>query len=84
MAQHYRELSENGRTRAEIASIVGVSRPRVTQYMNLLNLPSEIQKYLSDAKYELDMTLFTERKLRAIGTMEDKEKQVQAFRELLM
>jgi len=84
MAFHYRELVEQGRTKAEIARMAGISRARVTQVMNLLNLHPDIQEYLKDTKRCLDAKLLTKRRLRHIAVIQNSEEQLTAFRELIL
>ncbi|MFC1715293.1 hypothetical protein ACFL6S_16610 [Candidatus Poribacteria bacterium] len=80
----YRELVEQGRTKVEIAGMAGISRARVTQVMNLLNLHSEIQNYLSDAEHGLGTELLTKRKLRDVAAIQNSEEQLAAFRKLIL
>jgi hypothetical protein len=83
LAYYYRKLMEQGKTKAEIAGLAGVSRARVTQVINLLNLHSNIQKYLGNTKYNLDAKLLTERGLRQIAVVQDSDRQLRAFWELI-
>ena len=75
---------EQGKTKAEIARIAGVSRARVTQVMSLLNLHLEIQEYMNNAKHDLDAKLLTERRLRDIAAIQNSEDQLTAFRKLIL
>lgn len=83
MAVHYRELVKQGRTKAEIARIAGISKARVTQVMNLLKLHPDIQKYLDDTKYDPDTKLPTERRLRDVAAIQNSEDQLTAFHKLI-
>lgn len=83
LAFHYRELMEQGKTKAEIARTPDVSRARVTQVMNLLNLHPDIQEYLNNAKYKPDTKLITERGLCQIATIQDSNEQLRAFGKLI-
>jgi len=75
---------EQGQTKAEIARMVGVTRARVTQVTNLLNLSPDIQEYLNNAKHKLDTKLMTERRLRKIAVIQNNEDQLAAFRKLIL
>ena len=79
----YQALLDKGKTKADIARIMGISRARVTQFMNLLELHPEIQKYLNNTKYESDNKLLTERRLRDIAIIQSNEDQLTAFRKLI-
>jgi len=53
--------------KAEIAEIFGVSNARVTQYLNLLNLPKRIIKFLdNNIENIIVRKFFTERRLRPL------------------
>ena len=84
LALHYRELMEQGKTKAEISRVAGVSRARVTQVTSLLGLLPEIQKYLCTSGHSLDMELLTERRLRDIATIQNSEDQLATFRKLIL
>ena len=62
LAQKYeRMLSDEGLTQSQIAIKLGISRVRITQYLNLLKLPQkEKDRILKEGKEEL----ITERALR--------------------
>ena len=64
--------------------MLGVSRARVTQVMNLLDLHPDIQKYLNNAKHNLGAKLLTERRLRDIAIIQNSEEQLAAFRKLIL
>ena len=70
------------KSKNELAKKIGLSRVRVTQIMNLLKLnPEIIQKIAS-----LEPTVFnflTERKLRPLTRIRDKNTQMVAFRKIL-
>jgi len=83
LAFYYRELMEQGKTKAEIARTAGVSRARVTQVMNLLNLHPEIQRYLNKSEHELDAKLLKQIRLRDIAVIHNTEEQLAAFRKLI-
>ena len=49
-AAAFRRMAEQGMSHREIAETVGRSKPVVTGYMRLLDLPREIQDYISSGK----------------------------------
>ena len=49
---------------SEIARIEGLTRARVTQVINLLKLPAEMQNYLLNLDDPKEVRKFSERKLR--------------------
>ena len=75
--------SAPSRTRAEVAVMFGVSRARVTQYLNLLKLPSAITGYLAESNDANIISYFTERRLRQLTSLQDDGQAVQRFREML-
>lgn len=76
---------ENGPTlnRAKIAAREGISRARVTQIMDLLRLPAEIQNDLLCPPAPLSIHSFPERRLRLIVLAEDEAAQTSLWRKLL-
>ena len=83
LALCYKELMRQGKTKAEIARLKGISRARVTQIVGLLNLYPDIQDYLNNAKYKQDSKLLTERALRNIAVIQNSKEQLAAFRKLI-
>lgn len=83
LAHRFEGLVRSGAVRdyAELAGLGHVTRARMTQIMNLLNLAPEIQDYLlwlpSDAACEI-----TERHLRKIAAEVHWERQLDLFRAL--
>lgn len=75
---------EQGKTRADVARIAGVSRARITQVMSLLKLHPEIQDYLNNAEHNLNTKLLTERGLRKIVRIQDKDEQLRIFKQLIV
>ena len=71
------------KSKAELARKEGLSRARVTQILNLLNLAPEIRNYLMTIEDEKDCKILTERRLREIAKMKDNLKQIRMFRELM-
>jgi hypothetical protein len=73
------ELAQNRYlTKARIAARETLSRARVTQIMNLLDLPASIQEALKSPPAPLNIHAFSERQLRMILSFET-EKQVPAW-----
>jgi hypothetical protein len=68
-------------TQARIAARAGISRARVTQIMNLLALPVEIQDFLLNPPAPLQMSDFSERSLRQIVAVGDPGFQLRQWRE---
>jgi hypothetical protein len=68
-AVEYQKMLSMGvvKNKAEIARIEGVSRARVTQILNLINLAPEIQNYLMTVAAQKDLKILTERRLREIA-----------------
>jgi len=52
------------KSKAELARKIGVSRARVTQILNLINLAPEIRNYLNFTTDQNDLKTLTERRLR--------------------
>lgn len=80
-AEVYREPSIV--SMAQIGQRFGVSRARVCQILNLLELDENIQKYLTSIKNIEEHNYFTERKLRQIAIIKDKDEQIRKFGELV-
>ena len=70
-------------TQAKIAAREGLSRARVTQLMNLLELPEEIQRDLQTPPAPLEIYSFSERCLRQIVACGNRELQLRRWRELV-
>jgi len=64
---------------AGIARRENITRARVTQILKLLNLASEIQKHILSMRETFQRPVITERSLRPITRLEDKEEQLSAF-----
>ena len=67
---------DSGIARAKIAAREGLSRARVTQVMNLLELPEEIQEDLLNPPAPLEIFSFSERCLRQLLTCGDHKYQL--------
>jgi len=67
-AHLFQGMLENGdaHNKADLARKFGISRPRVTQIMNLLNLPKRLQKSIGSYKEMAIPALPTERALRPL------------------
>ena len=70
-------------SKAQVGERFGVSRARVCQPLNLLELDYSIQKYLLSIENVKEHNYFTERKLRDIAVIKDKHEQLKKFSELL-
>jgi hypothetical protein len=80
-----KELREDpGLNRAEIARKAGLSRARVTQIINLLELPKPIQECLSSPPVPLTISAFSERSLRRLLGIASETEQTVAWYELLL
>ena len=84
--QRYAEClaTEGSGTKARVAEMLRVSRARVTQYMNLLDLPLAIQKFLLE--HDDDPVIrkyFTERRLRPLMRVKNAEEILERFEEMM-
>ena len=84
-AVEYQKMLSMGvvKNKAEIARIEGVSRARVTQILNLMNLAPEIKTYLNFTADQNDLKTLTERRLRKIAKIKNHQLQIEKFQELL-
>jgi hypothetical protein len=75
LAQSWRQQMKHDANlnKAGIAVREGISRARVTQVMNLLQLPAEIQAALLRPPSPLEIHSFSERSLRVLVSCGDKE-----------
>jgi hypothetical protein len=69
--------------KARIAAREGISRARVTQVMNLLQLSAAIQADLLKPPAPLEIHSFSERRLRVLVSCGDEETQTSRWRELV-
>jgi hypothetical protein len=62
----WKKMLDDGtaRSMSEIARIEGLTRARVTQIMNLLKLPTEMQVFLLELDNAKQVRKYTERRLR--------------------
>lgn len=85
-ARRYQECFERKGvdTKAEVAEIFGVSRARVTQYLNILKLPGKIIQFLENNKDNIEIrTYLTERRLRPLTWIDLKEQCMKKFYEMI-
>jgi hypothetical protein len=84
-ALEYQKMLSMGvaKNKAEIARIEGVSRARVTQILNLINLAPEIRNYLNFTADQNDLKILTERRLRKIAKIKNRQLQIEKFQELM-
>ena len=67
-------------TKAEVAEFFGVSRARITQYLNLLKLPKSIIHFLDENRENLQVRKYiTERKLRPLTWIDNEEHCIDRF-----
>jgi hypothetical protein len=85
LAQLWRQQMEHDAklNKARIAAREGISRARVTQVMNLLQLPAEIQAGLLTPPAPLEIHSFSERSLRVLVSCENEESQMSRWRKLV-
>ena len=85
LAQSWRQEMEDDTklNKARIAAREGISRARVTQVMNLLQLPAEIQAGLLTPPAPLEIHSFSERRLRVLLSCGEEETQTSRWRELV-
>lgn len=80
----HQEIERDSRiTKAKIAAREGLSRARVTQLMNLLELPEEIQKDLQTLPAPLGICSFSERRLRQILTCGNRQLQLRKWQDMV-
>jgi hypothetical protein len=84
-AVEYQKMLNMGiaKNKAEIARIEGVSRARVTQILNLINLAPEIRSYLNYTADQNDLSTLTERRLRKIAKIKNHQLQIEKFQKFL-
>lgn len=68
---------------AQVGARFGVSRARVCQMLNLLNLDESIKQYLLSIKDSKEHNFFTERKLRDIAIIKERNLQIREFKGLI-
>jgi len=70
-------------SKMQVAERFGVSRARVCQILNLLELDDNIKKYLLSIEDVREHNYFTERKLRQIAIIKDQPEQIRKFQDLI-
>jgi len=75
--------ADNRLTQARIAAREGFSRARVTQILDLLQLPNEVQDGLIHPPAPLEIQSFSERRLRSILSCGSTEVQLQQWHDLV-
>jgi len=81
LALKYQVLLKKYDSYSELAKSLKVSRVRVTQVLNLLNLSDDIKNYLLSAE-ESKSRFFTERRLRPLTRIKDSDEQVNLFNDM--
>jgi hypothetical protein len=84
-AQEYQWLLDSGQapSQAFLARRDGLTRPRVTQLLNLLKLAPEILEAVLGLPVGTPELLVTERKLRVLAALEDHQAQLAAFQQMV-
>ena len=85
-ARHYQDCFDRKGvdTKTEVAEILGVSRARGTQYLNLLKLPKSIIHFLDENQENLQIRKYlTERKLRPSTYIDNEEQCMKKFNEII-
>ena len=85
-ALEFQDLLDTGmvNNQADLAKRYGISRARVTQYLNLLKLPDEIIDFLKANKdQESILRYFTERRLRELTRLKGNERRLKKFRRMI-
>ncbi len=78
-ALKYQRLKDSGLSLSDIGRQYGVSRVRIHQYLNLLNLDEKVIAMLANTKDATVVNYWAERRLRKLLTMERRE-QGKSFR----
>ena len=61
----------------------GVSRARLTRYLNLLKLPQRIVAFLGECEDETVLRYFTEHRLRQLTSLGYQDEVIPRFREMV-
>ncbi len=70
-------------SKAQVARRFGVNRTRVCQVLKLIQLDESILKFLKSIANTEETNYFTERRLRPIAAVVDRNQQVRMFNELV-
>lgn len=70
-------------SKLQVAQRFGVTRARVCQIMNLLNLDKKIIEYLLNTKDVKEKNYWTERRLRQIAIVKEQDEQIRKFGEIV-
>ena len=83
LAYEFQGLLDAGvvNTRADIGRRYKLTRARITQLMNLLTLPDEVQAYLMSLSPE-EQCPYSERRLREVVSLPSEQVQLRAFQEI--
>lgn len=81
LALRYQALLKKHDNYSELAKSLKVSRVRVFQVLNLLNLNDKIKNYLLSVE-DPKLCLFTERRLRPLTRIKDPDEQVKLFEDM--
>ena len=70
-------------SKAEVARRIGVSRARVCQVLKLLDLDEKILEYLKKTSHTERVYCISERRLRPIAAVKDREQQIRMFNKII-
>lgn len=84
LALSFRSMLDQGvvDNQSQLAKQVGLTPSRVTQLLNLLKLPPDIVQELGSAREHVEVTFFTERRLRRLTRLSSPRAQGRMFQEL--
>lgn len=84
LALSFRSMLDQGvvDNQSQLARQVGLTPSRVTQLLNLLKLPPDIVQELGAARGHVEVTFFTERRLRRLTRLSSPKAQHRLFQDL--